>query len=68
MIRKFYDAKNAGADSVTIWGTGSPRREFLYVADLANAVVFLTRNYDEAEIVNIGVGEDIRIEDLARLE
>ncbi len=67
MIHKFHEAKKASGDSVTIWGTGSPSREFLYVDDLANAVVFLARNYDEGEIVNVGVGEDIRIEDLAML-
>lgn len=52
---------------VTIWGTGSPRREFLYIDDLADACVFLMNNYDGPEIVNIGVGEDIRIADLALL-
>ena len=67
LIRKFHEAKKEGGDSVTIWGTGDPKREFLYVDDLASAVIFLARNYDEGEIVNIGVGEDIRIEDLARL-
>jgi GDP-L-fucose synthase len=67
LIHKFHDAKKAGDDSVTIWGTGSPSREFLYVDDLASAVVFLARNYDEEKIVNVGVGEDIRIEDLAKL-
>ena len=67
LIRKFHEAKKAGGESVTIWGTGSPKREFLYVDDLASAVVFLARNYDEAEILNIGVGEDIRIDDLAGL-
>ena len=67
LIHKFHEAKKAGGDSVTIWGTGSPSREFLYIDDLASAVVFLARNYDEEEIVNIGVGEDIRIENLAKL-
>jgi GDP-L-fucose synthase len=67
LIHKFHEAKQAGGDSVTIWGTGSPSREFLYVDDLANAVVYLARNYDEGKILNVGVGEDIRIEDLARL-
>lgn len=67
LIRKFHEAKKAQSNSVTIWGTGSPRREFLYVDDLANAIIFLASNYDEAEIVNVGVGEDIRIDELARL-
>jgi len=67
LIRKFHEAKKAGGDSVTIWGTGSPSREFLYIDDLANAVVFLARNYDQGGILNIGVGEDIRIKDLAKL-
>jgi GDP-L-fucose synthase len=67
LIRKFHEAKQANAESVEIWGTGSPRREFLYVDDLANAVVFLANNYDDDDIVNVGTGEDIRIRDLAKL-
>jgi len=67
LIRKFHDAKIAGHPSVTIWGTGTPRREFLYVDDLAEACVFLMNHYDEPGIVNIGTGEDIRIADLARM-
>jgi GDP-L-fucose synthase len=67
LIRKFHEAKQAGADSVEIWGTGSPRREFLYVDDLANAVVYLANNYDDGDIINVGTGEDIRIRDLATL-
>ena len=67
LIHKFHEAKKARGDSVTIWGTGSPSREFLYIDDLANAVVFLARNYDQGGILNIGVGEDIRIKDLAKL-
>lgn len=67
LIRKFHEAKRSGADSVEVWGTGSPRREFLYVDDLANAVVFLTNTYDEGDIINVGTGEDIRIRDLAEL-
>jgi GDP-L-fucose synthase len=67
LIRKFHEARQSAADSVEIWGSGSPRREFLYVDDLASAVVFLAKNYDGGEIVNIGSGEDIRIRDLAAL-
>lgn len=67
LIRKFHEAKQRGDATVPIWGTGNPRREFLYVDDLANAVVFLAENYSDAEMVNIGVGEDIRIGDLAEL-
>ena len=67
LIRKFHEAKESGAESVEIWGTGSPRREFLYVDDLASAVVFLANNYDDGDIVNVGTGEDIPIRDLALL-
>ena len=67
LIRKFHEAKQRGDATVPIWGTGNPRREFLYVDDLANAVVFLAENYSDAEMVNVGVGEDIRIGDLAEL-
>ncbi len=67
LIRKFHEAKQSGSDSVEIWGTGSPRREFLYVDDLANAVVFLSRTYNAPEIINIGTGQDLRIRDLAEL-
>jgi GDP-L-fucose synthase len=65
LIRKFHEAKQSGADSVDIWGTGTPWREFLYVEDLANAVVFLTDNYGGGDILNIGTGQDIQIKDLA---
>jgi GDP-L-fucose synthase len=67
LIRKFHEAKESGAESVQIWGTGSPRREFLYVDDLASAVVFLAKNYDDGDIINVGTGEDIPIRDLALL-
>ena len=67
LIRKFYEAKENDAQSVEIWGSGTPKREFLHVDDLADACVFLMLNYDEAEIVNIGTGEDITIKDLALL-
>ena len=66
LIRKFHEAK-LQMDSVTIWGTGTPKREFLYIEDLADACLFLMNNYDGSEIVNIGVGEDISIADLALL-
>ena len=66
-IRRFETARLAGATSVTNWGTGSPRREFLYVDDLAQASVFLLENYDGAQQVNVGVGEDITIKELAEL-
>jgi GDP-L-fucose synthase len=67
LIRKFHDAKEVGAPSVTLWGTGSPRREFLHVDDLADACLFLMKNYDEPEIVNIGTGEDVTIKELAEI-
>ncbi|CAI8785216.1 GDP-L-fucose synthase [Methylocaldum szegediense] len=65
LIRKFHEAKWAGAKSVTVWGTGTPRREFLHVDDLAEAVVFLMENYSAEDIINVGVGEDISIRELA---
>ena len=67
LIRKFHEAKLAGTKQVTIWGTGSPRREFLHVDDLADACIFLLENYEEATTINIGTGQDIPIADLAEL-
>ena len=67
LLRKFITAKQNGSDSVTIWGSGSPMREFLHADDLADACLFLIDNYDQAGLVNIGVGEDISIFDLAKL-
>jgi GDP-L-fucose synthase len=67
LLRKFHEAKQAGAKRVTVWGSGEPRREFLHVDDLADAVCFLMERYDSPEIINVGVGEDIRIADLAAL-
>ncbi|HEU5095942.1 MAG TPA: GDP-L-fucose synthase [Reyranella sp.] len=67
LMRKFHEAKMAGRRSVTLWGTGTPLREFLHVDDLADACVFLLRNYADSEPVNIGSGEEVSIHDLARL-
>jgi len=65
LLRKFHDAKTENKKRVVIWGTGSPRREFLCVDDLADACVFLMENYEGSEIVNIGTGNDISIKELA---
>lgn len=65
MIRKFAEAKERGASSVPLWGTGTPRREFLHVDDLARACVALLERYDEPDPINVGVGEDISIRELA---
>ena len=67
MIRRFHEARERGAPSVTLWGSGSPRREFLHVDDLARAVLFLLDTYDEPEHLNIGVGEDVTIRELAEI-
>jgi GDP-L-fucose synthase len=67
LIRKFHEAKLAAAPSVVVWGTGTPRREFLHVDDLADACVYLMRNYDGDQIVNIGVGTDVSVGELARI-
>lgn len=67
LIRRFHDAKINKDKSVTVWGTGSPRREFLHVDDLADAVLFLMENYSDEEAVNIGVGDDISIKDVASM-
>jgi len=67
LIRRFHEAKVNEVPEVTIWGTGSPLREFLFSTDLAEACVFLMNNYDEEQFINIGVGEDISIKDLALL-
>lgn len=67
LIRKFHEAKLARSPSVTIWGTGTPMREFLYIEDLVDACVFLMDRYEGSEIINIGAGEDISIGDLAML-
>lgn len=67
LIRKFHEAKLNGSKEVVIWGTGTPMREFLYVDDLADACFFLMQQYNEPGFVNIGIGEDITIKDLALL-
>jgi GDP-L-fucose synthase len=67
MIRKFHDAKSAAAREVTIWGTGTPRREFLHVDDLADACVFLMDRYEGAPHINVGTGEDLSIRELAEM-
>lgn len=67
LIRRFHDARMERAPEVTMWGTGTPRREFLYVDDLADACVHLMQVYESEEIVNVGPGDDIAIKDLARL-
>ncbi len=67
LLRKFHEAKIAGASAVTVWGTGTPRREFLHVDDLADAALFLMRCDDSGELINVGVGEDIAIHELAML-
>jgi len=64
-IRKVHEAKKSGDKSITVWGTGTPRREFLHTADLADACVFLLDNYDQPDLVNIGCGEDVTIRELA---
>ncbi len=66
LIRKFHEAKVGSAAQVTVWGDGSPMREFLYADDLANALVYLMLNYNEKEFVNVGYGSDITIGDLAK--
>ena len=67
LIRKFDDARRGGVDTVTVWGTGRPRREFLHVDDLADACVFLMERYDEPGPINVGFGDDVAIAELAEL-
>ena len=67
LMRKFHEAKQLNSKEVIVWGTGKPKREFLHVDDLASASVFLMEKYDSSEILNIGTGEDISINDLALL-
>jgi GDP-L-fucose synthase len=65
MIRKFHDAREEGRNEVVMWGTGTPRREFMHVDDLADACVFLMQRYDDAMHINVGTGQDIPVCDLA---
>lgn len=67
LLRKAHEAKLAGADSIEIWGTGTPRREFLHVDDLADACVFLMKTYSDGEHINVGCGKDISVLELTRL-
>jgi GDP-L-fucose synthase len=67
LIRRFHEAKVSGAEKVVVWGTGTPRREFLYVDDMADACVHLMKTYSGAELVNVGSGEDITIAEFARV-
>lgn len=67
LIRRFHEAKIQGLEEVGIWGTGSPRREFLYADDLGDACIFLMQNYNDEQFINVGLGEDISIRNLAEL-
>jgi GDP-L-fucose synthase len=67
LIRRFHEAKMKGLDEVVIWGSGKPKREFLFGDDLAEACLFLMKNYDQKEIINIGTGTDVTIKELAEL-
>jgi GDP-L-fucose synthase len=67
LIRRFHEAKASGSTDVVVWGTGTPRREFLYVDDLADACIYLMKNYSGGELVNIGTGEDITVAEFARV-
>ena len=67
LLRKAHEAKQSGAREIVVWGSGTPRREFLHVDDLASASLFLLRNYDSPEIINIGTGADLTIRELAEL-
>jgi GDP-L-fucose synthase len=67
LMRKFHEAQESGSSEVEIWGSGTPKREFLHVDDMAEACVFLMENYEGKDFVNVGIGEDISIADLANL-
>jgi GDP-L-fucose synthase len=67
LIRRFHEARERGAASVTLWGSGTPRREFLYVDDVADACVFLMERYESEDLINVGCGEDVSIRELAEL-
>ena len=66
LIGRFHNAKIQSSPNVTIWGTGKPRREFMYVDDLADALVFLMNNYNKSELINIGIGDDVEILEIAK--
>ena len=66
LIRRFHEAKTSNAPSVVVWGTGRPRREFLYVDDFADACVFILKNYSGEEFLNLGVGQDMTIAEFAQ--
>jgi GDP-L-fucose synthase len=67
LIRKFHECRGQAQPRVTVWGTGSPRREFLHVDDLADACLFLLENYEDATTINVGTGEDVSIAELAEM-
>ncbi len=67
LLRRFHEARQANASEVTIWGTGTPKREFLFVDDLAEACLFLMNNYEQSEVINVGSGKDLSIQELAAL-
>jgi GDP-L-fucose synthase len=67
LIRRFHEARQSAAGEVVLWGTGTPRREFLYVDDLAAACLFLLESYDSADTINVGVGQDVTIRELAEM-
>ena len=67
LIRRFHEAKQSNQPSVTIWGSGAPKREFLYADDLAEACVYLMNNYSERQLINVGTGQDLTIRELAKL-
>ena len=67
LIRKFYEARKENKENITIWGSGTPKREFLFVDDLADACIFLINNYDGVDTINVGVGKDISISELAQM-
>jgi GDP-L-fucose synthase len=65
LLRRFHEAKVAGAPAVTVWGAGTPKREFLFADDCADACIFLMNEYEDSDIVNIGSGEEVSIAELA---
>ena len=67
LLRKFHEAKQAGSEEVVVWGTGSPKREFLHADDLADACLYLIENYSDVGLINIGTGEDLSIKELAEM-